>query len=223
MLTNAYIMYVKVNTENFGREKKDLMTHLQFREKIAEYWINPDEFEREKKQRENAFNEYQRKRKRNSSSSCISSVTMDFSLESMEKKQKVGTRHINDGAMQLNGNLKGRLDRCLDHLPTEKLSNRARCALHRWLGIETSAGLVNCMTCGVHLCMKCYRLFHTEPDLLGKKKTTSIKIFEDKERIQEEYKYIIDNNYCKHKINSFLFLFYYLIDIIILFFIRLRR
>ena len=58
MLTNAYIMYIKINTEKFGKSKKDLMTHLQFREEIAKYWISPDEYEQEKKEKQNAFNDY---------------------------------------------------------------------------------------------------------------------------------------------------------------------
>ena len=47
-LTNAYVMYCKVQIEHHGRNKKDLMTHLQFRESIAMYWINPKEYNKKR-------------------------------------------------------------------------------------------------------------------------------------------------------------------------------
>ena len=45
MLTNAYIMYMKVNMEEYGVAKKDLMTHHDFRKTIALYWIKPADYD----------------------------------------------------------------------------------------------------------------------------------------------------------------------------------
>ena len=41
-ITNAYVMYKTLNLQA-GREKKDLISHHDFRKRIALYWINPEE------------------------------------------------------------------------------------------------------------------------------------------------------------------------------------
>ena len=41
LLTNAYVVYLKVNLLK-GVDKKQLLSHFEFREVIALYWINPD-------------------------------------------------------------------------------------------------------------------------------------------------------------------------------------
>ena len=169
MLTNSHVMCLSINIQCFGKKRKDLLTHLQFRERIAEYWINPDEHSNEMKQNEYKNNNFMQKRKRDSSLSSVSSVTVDDTLLPNTKKPKVSTKHVMDRSLAPGGSLQCRLDRHLDHLPYEKESNRARCALHRWIGIETSSQLSNCVTCGVHLCSQCYRLFHTEPNLVAMK------------------------------------------------------
>ena len=83
MLTNAYIMYMKVNMEEYGVAKKDLMTHHDFRKAIALYWINPAEYDQELK----AKKSYDVKRK-SSSTSTVSSVTVDSSVSYSTKKLK---------------------------------------------------------------------------------------------------------------------------------------
>lgn len=147
------------------------MTHLQFREAIAEHWTNLEEYFKEEKKQQCSNDEFIRRRKNSSHShSSTSSLTIDSTLQqNKNKKARLATKHCNDFSLAPNGNLKGRLDTCLDHLPTEKESTRARCALHRWVGVETTSQLSQCNTCGVHLCIQCYRLFHTEPDLLKHK------------------------------------------------------
>ena len=171
MLTNAYVMYCVVNLLHFGKKKTDIMTHLQFREAIAEYWINPEEYLSRKKKHQYSNDSFLRKRKTSSNShSSTSSLTIDSTLqEPKTKKQKLPTRQCNDSSLSPDGSLKERLDTCLDHLPSEKESSRARCALHRWLGIETTSQISQCKTCSVHLCIQCYRLFHTEPNLVNQK------------------------------------------------------
>ena len=43
MMTNAYVMYVSVNTFIYGFNKNQLMSHHDFRRAIAVAWINPRE------------------------------------------------------------------------------------------------------------------------------------------------------------------------------------
>ena len=47
MLTNTYIMYLKVNMYEYGLQRKELLSHHDFRKAIALYWINPDKYENE--------------------------------------------------------------------------------------------------------------------------------------------------------------------------------
>ena len=165
MLTNAYVMYCKVQLEN-GIQKKDVLTHLKFREAIALYWINPEEYVDQKK----SIIKTTLTRKSTSTSSMTSSITMDTSMTlNIKRGTKPGTKHVNDDSILTNGSLRCRLDRCLDHLPSEKLSSRARCGMHRWVGVESQSQVSYCYSCGVHLCIKCYRLFHHQADLLCKK------------------------------------------------------
>ena len=169
MLTNAYIMYVKVNTLEYGVKKKDLMTHHEFRKAIALYWINPEEYQRDLKVANLAF----KLRKRKSSASVLS-ISMDSSLQQdgtppTSKKIKTGVHYVSDTSLcPSSGVLKCRLDKNLDHIPDEA-PKRARCRLHWWGGVETQAKILVCPTCAVSLCTKCYRLFHKEPNIVSMK------------------------------------------------------
>ena len=78
MLTNAHVVHCVVNLVHFGKKKRDLMTHLQFREAIAECWTNPEEYFEEKKKQQCSNDEFIRRRKNSSHShSSTSSLTID--------------------------------------------------------------------------------------------------------------------------------------------------
>ena len=100
-------------------------------------------------------------------------MIQDFSKT--RKKARLATKHYNNFSLVPNGNLKGQLYTCLDHLPTEKEFTHARYALHRWVGVETTSQLYQYNTCGVYLCIQCYWLFHTKPDLLKHKNCLKTK------------------------------------------------
>ena len=49
-----------------------------------------------------------------------------------------------------------------DHLPTLQSTKGAKYALHNWTGEKQTRSLIlRCETCGVHLCIECFTLFHT--------------------------------------------------------------
>lgn len=112
------------------------MTHSKFREAIALYWINPEEFMKEKK----VLIKISLKQKTSSTHSMTLSATMDTSIRNDTKNSKTGpnpgTNHINDTSLAPNGSLHYRLDAYQDHLLSEMLSSRARCGLYMWLGME---------------------------------------------------------------------------------------
>ena len=63
-----------------------------------------------------------------------------------------------------------RLNRNLDHWPVEQEGRGSFCCMHRWAAdIATKNSTFKCSACGVALCIKCFKVFHTEPDLLAKK------------------------------------------------------
>ena len=130
MLTNSYIMYMKVNMGEYGVAKKDLMTHHKFRKTIALYWINPAEYDQELK----AEKPYDVKRK-SSSTSTVLSVTVDSLVSYSTKQIKTVLHHVTDASLcPSTGNLRCRLDPMIDHIPYED-GRWARCRLHWWGGV----------------------------------------------------------------------------------------
>ena len=108
-----YGVYCKVNVFEFGVKKKDLMTQQEFRTAIALYWINPEEYLTDEK-------ELTTRKRKSSSQSYISSVTLDSEVSSeREVKMFANARHINDDSLSLQGLLICCLDAGLGHLPYE--------------------------------------------------------------------------------------------------------
>ena len=179
MLTNAYIMKCKVDME-CGVDEKDLMSQHDFRKDVAEAWINPAEYAKEKGLKMTVTTNRKRKTITDADSS-VSSVTMSTSssVSSRRLKTSVSLRRLftprpekratafTDDSLSPNGQLKIRLNVAADHYPIPPSSTRARCALHRWVDNESLKQVMKCTTCNVHLCIQCYKLYHTVPDLIS--------------------------------------------------------
>lgn len=174
MLVNSYILYVQYNLMK-GRKKRDLLSHHDFRREIAMFWINP-----EYKGRVERNNEMRLRRLNQRGGSVMSEVTMDSSTCSTPRrkrqrnddessavvKRKKATNFTSD-SLGPHGHYNIRLDRTSDHLPI-KATAKARCALHRWGGVETAKQVMYCQTCNASLCVLCYREFHSDPNLYKK-------------------------------------------------------
>ena len=163
MLTNAYIIYITINLKK-GKNKKDLFSHHDFRKEIALAWINPNE-------RKNAIQKpadsiITRRKRFSSEISTPSTITE----ESLTLRNKKATR-MTDEALKPNGSLSCRLQAAYDHLPERPHTNKARCALHRWAGVEYRASMLYCLTCNVNLCLNCYKNFHQNVNILQTKKS----------------------------------------------------
>ena len=65
------------------------------------------------------------------------------------------------------------------HIPYEA-GDRVRCILHWWGGVETQKNILACLGCGVSFCVKCYRLFHKEADIVGMKSKLKKEYKKDK-------------------------------------------
>ena len=148
-----------------------MLSHHDFRKDIILKWINPREYEDAREQK-----------KRESSSSTVSSITVD--LVSVDEGPEIKKRRVCDTTVADGSDLSRlRLDQTLDHFPYPSEVGSARCGLHRWAGIETQKTVLLCKTCGVNLCLKCYRLFHITADLLSMRKKINPK-YEEKRKIK---------------------------------------
>ena len=167
LLTNSYVVYLKINSLH-GIRKKELLSHYEYRKDIAMYWINPELYTEKMKLLPITEFTISRKRKpTNEGSSCSDSISELTSPSRSGKRMAL----INDASLQLNGSLNCRLDRSRDHLPVVGSEIRMACPLHKWAAhIRTEKRNIGyCSVCNVSLCMECYRLFHIEPDIVSKK------------------------------------------------------
>ena len=84
-------------------------------------------------------------------------------------QKQISLHHVTDASLCLStGILRCRLNPIIYHIPYEA-GGRSRCRLHWWDGVETQKKILACPGCGVSFCVKCYRLFHKEADILGMK------------------------------------------------------
>jgi hypothetical protein len=187
LLVNAYVCYVTFNLLH-GKKKSSLLTHYQFREQICLALINPEEYETK---RVNVDGQPQlkdppqstKKRKRKSESpERPTTRSIAKSMMDRKKSPKMTDRSL----CPENGILRHRLDHTLEHWPIPKEAERSKCALHNWAGdVGYRAQVAYCKVCNVHLCLQCYKDFHTIRDIVKEKKNLAAKHAMNKE---EHYK-----------------------------------
>ena len=165
LLTNSYVLYRKFHIIH---NSKPPFTHYEYIKKICLAWINREMFwptmigdgvTKRKEQDEQMQTRRAKKR-------------LEIDTNSFESSGSKGT--INDRTLHpINGNLKMRLNYSVQHLPEISCSKNPRCALHRWARNRTGAAVMRdvvvCSVCRVHLCIKCFGIFHKEANILDKK------------------------------------------------------
>jgi hypothetical protein len=80
------------------------------------------------------------------------------------------------------GALRDRLNHCaFFHCPVEPARKVAKCALHRWFNRDWQCfkNVVVCSHCQVHLCISCFKLFHAERDIIGKRQELLAEMTDD--------------------------------------------
>jgi hypothetical protein len=168
LITNSYIMYVKVNEEE-GVQKKNMLSHHDYRRAIAVYLINPEEYEAEKNGIAAHLHPTVSRRAKKSTSDSTTSTLTEETITNCKKEVKTRSARITDDALLPTGSLSRRLNPDLQHFPVQPVNTKARCNLHRWAGVETQKGIMLCPSCNVHLCIECYKIFHTDHNLGHKK------------------------------------------------------
>jgi len=108
-------------------------------------------------------------RKRNSTASVALLATAE-----VNQTKILRINQITDNSLCVHGSLSIRLNTSDARLPDES-KGKARCSLHKWLGIETQKRITICKTCNANLCKSCFKLFHTEHDLVRMKKILKLK------------------------------------------------
>ena len=147
MLVNAYVVYTAFLKEQ-GVLQKNMLTHYNFRKAVALAWISPEEY-------------YQASKNTNATTPPA---------PSSNKKKLKRTEFFTDHSVAAAGKLTvTRMNTYLQHLPVPPNSERSRCGMHRWLGIDMQKDVMTCKSCNVNLCLRCYEGFHTIVDLPGMK------------------------------------------------------
>lgn len=179
-LVNAYVLY-KTYMEEEGVDSKNTLSQYQFREMVALAWIDPDNYwPAEGRSFETPSTILSKKRTSPNESSGsgnkkkrrISPRNSDSASPGSAGSRGRAPPFTDDTLDPVTGKLRIRLSRSHTHWP-EATRGRMRCGLHKWCaGFEVKGkNILMCSTCGVGLCADCYRVFHEEPDLVGKKES----------------------------------------------------
>jgi Transposase IS4/SAP domain len=174
LLVNSFIIYKKVMEES-GTPVKDCLSQYEFRRLIAMAWIGPAEHDprRSKASSNTTFNSPTfelRKRKRIEESGSRRSVRICIANSALKDNNKNKAHRACDNSLQPDGKLRCRLRRDLHHWPAPAKNHKQRCCLHRWAAeIEVKAQVIYCHDCNVHLCVSCFKAFHTVPNIVEKK------------------------------------------------------
>jgi len=169
MIVNSYVIYRTFSLAN-GINKKDLMSHHDFRKSIALHWINQSEVteeDNESRSSRSASLSSKRSIPRRPIVRMSESVTSSLSRLSNSRAPQNRARRVTSTSMDpVKGKHLVRLDSTLDHIPegVDKKS-KARCMLYRWFGVETQAKILHCVACNVNLCAHCYKIYHTVENL----------------------------------------------------------
>jgi hypothetical protein len=165
---NAYsAKAVKVNIAE-GVDRKQLLSHYDFRKEIALNWLDSSY-----KPRTHQIKDAPSKKmtaglmSRFPSPSSVSTITTTTSSSR--------AAFCTDTSLSENGLLQCRLDTTLTHLPSRKRGNRPQCALHSWTGIRKERDILYCRSCNIHLCVDCYEIFHTRSNLVATKEQLTIE------------------------------------------------
>ena len=195
LMTNAYIAYSKYHKVHLST---NVVSHYDFIKQIALAWMDPRKYGPNAEVVEEELNGKRKKEvitvddsdddnatncgwrmvskrrirlKTGEDDMTVCTEVTESSAGSSSRNARVNDQSLDPGV----GALKCRLDSFSNHFPEHFDDKRAgKCQLHRWArgrkGKEVrNAKVLHCSTCNVSLCSKCWKVFHGEEDLIGKK------------------------------------------------------
>jgi hypothetical protein len=161
LLVNAYVSYKEFCAQNGIKP----MPHYKFREAIGLAWIDPTT---------HWPNRYQKNNHSAATGISNSSASVDASSgPSRKRKNDSGnnsvkskrSKQVSDQALDPRiGNLRARLTVGHGfHMPEFSASKEAKCCLHNWAdkGRVRGHNVIKCGTCDLHMCIPCFKSFHT--------------------------------------------------------------
>lgn len=152
--TNCYVLYRKFY-ETHGR--KPPRTHYEFIQDIALAWLKPSQY----------WPKPDKVKHRSSqSSTCDSTVTASIITRRVSGSKKRSAVITDNSLNPYSGSLRCRLDRSLNHLPTQTKKPEASCQMYYWVkNGKYRKHLMKCPTCNVILSLEYYKMFHEVSDL----------------------------------------------------------
>ena len=149
LLVNSYVLYRETHRLVWKTAKKKMLNHYQFRRAITIAWLTGKSSTEE---RDNQGT----KRKLS-----YATVTSTSSLSTDKKAPRV-----NDASLDpTSGTLCGRLNDNFLHYPEASTVKQACCSLCRLVNpnknVRTYSLVFQCDQCMVHLCVACFKPFHT--------------------------------------------------------------
>ena len=162
LLTNSYVLYQKYHKMI---DSKCAVSHYDYIKEIALAWINQDIYWPKKIiniKRKAPIDDGKRKTR----------ASRALRTESISSSSSKATP-FNDKTLHPRGKLNCRLNTSVQHFPECSTISRPQCQLHRWArnreGKEVRGAILTCSICRVHLCISCFKIFHTEAYIVSKK------------------------------------------------------
>jgi hypothetical protein len=155
-LVNAYVCYKEVCEQNNVKP----MSHYEWRKSIALAWIDPNQYWPSRYSRTSSINPQNLEVSDETSDRTGKRKASDDSVTTSSSKRATA---ITDEALDpRTGRLRDRLAVGHGlHMP-EAATDWAKCSLHNWAAKKrTRAQIVKCSTCGINLCLVCFKGFHT--------------------------------------------------------------
>jgi hypothetical protein len=190
MMVNAYVFYVKMGLLA-GVERKNLLSHHDFRQAIALAWIDPVNYHpgyRVPTREEPTtpppatalFNTPPVSMSGKRTRKLSSKLTDDSTTPKPKKKSR--SLQFTDKTLAVSGILSIRLESTASHLPVPSKPD-AKCQMHRWVGFPNKrSDLMSCEDCHVSICVQCYKRFHTVQDLVAIKGDLYVEYKEDSDK-----------------------------------------
>jgi len=146
--------------------KESRYTHYEFLKEVGLYWMNPPQMEAEEVVVDYGKGIF------SPSASTVSTLTASSSKKAPSSRGK----YVTDKSLSPDGKFNKRLydsklhfgEDCVNYI-CEKQDEPPTCRLHNWFGGKSKYKIMHCPVCDINLCVNCYKLFHTEANLVDMK------------------------------------------------------
>ena len=183
MLTNSYVLYTTMCDAD-GIEKRNRLSHYDFLREIALYWMNPDTVSN------TSTDDTVNVSFANISSPSGMSTISQLTTESSGSSRSSARVNLTDNSLGARGHFQKRLFDPIEHFPVEcervtgkkskktglPVRSQKKCVFHNYLGGQARNKIMYCPSCNINLCVDCYKLFHTQQNIVSNKRQLQRKL-----------------------------------------------